>query len=251
MPDAFARTALLLGPAALDKLAAARVAVFGLGGVGGHAAEALARSGIGALDLVDGDTVSESNLNRQIVALRSTLGQPKARVMAARMRDINPDCDVTAHVTFFDAATAGRFDFTRYDYVLDCIDTVTSKLLLIELCHAAGTRVISCMGAGNKMDATAFEVADIYETSVCPLAKVMRQELRKRGIPALKVVYSKEPARPPQEDMRTSCKQNCVCPPGVARNCTKRRQIPGSNAFVPAAAGLVIAGEVVRDLVSI
>jgi len=223
MPDPFTRTELLLGPAALARLAAARVAVFGLGGVGGHAAEALARSGVGALDLIDGDTVGESNLNRQIVALRSTLGSHKARAMAARVGDINPACEVTARVIFFDADTASQFDFTRYDYVLDAIDTVTSKLLLIELCHAAGTKIISCMGAGNKLDPARFEIADIYGTSVCPLAKAVRGELRRRGIPALKVVYSREPplinARP-----------------------------PGSLAFVPAVAGLLMAGEVVREL---
>ena len=223
MPDQFSRTALLLGPAALKTLAAARLAVFGLGGVGGHAAEALVRCGVGALDLVDGDTVSESNLNRQIVALRSTLGSPKAEAMRLRARDINPDCDVKARVIFFDASTACQFDFTQYDYVLDCIDTVTSKLLLIELCHAAGTKLISCMGAGNKLDPSRFEVADIYATSVCPLAKAMRGELRKRGIPALKVVYSKEP---PVTNARP----------------------PGSVSFVPSAAGLVMAGEAVREL---
>jgi len=224
MPDPFlSRTALLLGPSALETLAAARVAVFGLGGVGGHAAEALARCGVGALDLVDGDMVSESNLNRQIVALHSTLGQPKARVMAERARDINPDCDITAHVLFFDTSTAGQFDFARYDYVLDCIDTVTSKLLLIELCHAAGTKIISCMGAGNKLDPSRFEIADIYKTSVCPLAKAVRQALRKRGIPALKVVYSREE---PATNARP----------------------PGSVGFVPSAAGLMMAGEAVREL---
>jgi len=223
MSSQHARTALLLGPAALENLTAARVAVFGLGGVGGHAAEALARCGVGALDLVDGDTVSESNLNRQIVALHSTLGLPKAEVMALRVRDINPDCAVTAHVVFFDAATAPQFDFTQYDYVLDAIDTVTSKLLLIELCRAAGTRIISCMGAGNKLDPARFEVADIYATSVCPLAKVMRQELRRRGIPALKVVYSREE-------------------PAVSA------RPPGSIAFVPSVAGLMMAGQAVQEL---
>jgi tRNA A37 threonylcarbamoyladenosine dehydratase len=223
MPDPHARTALLLGPLALDKLAAARVAVFGLGGVGGHAAEALARGGVGALDLVDGDTLSESNLNRQIVALHSTLGRPKAEVMAERVRDINPDCEVNAHAVFFDASTANAFVFTRYDYVLDCIDTVASKLLLIELCRAAGTRVISCMGAGNKLDPSRFEIADIYATSVCPLAREMRRELRRRGVPALKVVYSKEE---PVTNARP----------------------PGSVSFVPSVAGLMMAGEAVREI---
>jgi len=226
MPDPiFARTELLLGPAALEALAAARLAVFGLGGVGGHAAEALARSGVGALDLIDGDTVSESNLNRQIIALRSTLGRPKAEVMAARVRDINPACDITARAVFFDANTAAQFDFPRYDYVLDCIDTVTSKLLLIELCHAAGTKIISCMGAGNKLDPSRFEIADIYATSMCPLAKAMRHELRRRGIPALKVVYSREEP-------------------------TAHARPPGSVSFVPSVAGLLMAGEVVRELIS-
>jgi len=223
MPDQHARTALLLGPSALKKLSAARVAVFGLGGVGGHAAEALARAGVGALDLIDGDTVSESNLNRQIVALHSTLGQPKAKVMTDRVRDINPACDVTPYVVFFDASTADQFSFTQYDYVLDCIDTVTSKLLLIELCHATGTKIISCMGAGNKLDPSRFEIADIYKTSVCPLAKAVRHELRRRGIPALKVVYSRE------EPVTHS-------------------RPPGSVSFVPSVAGLMMAGEAVREI---
>ena len=223
MTDQHARTALLLGPLALETLAAARVAVFGLGGVGGHAAEALARSGVGALELINGDTVSESNLNRQIAALHSTLGQPKAEVMRLRALDINPACDAIAHAIFFDANTASQFDFAQYDYVLDCIDTVTSKLLLIEMCHAAGTRIISCMGAGNKLDPSRFEVADIYETSVCPLAKAVRHELRRRGIPALKVVYSRE------------------------QPVTNARP-PGSVSFVPSVAGLMMAGEAIREL---
>jgi len=225
MNEQHARTELLLGPAALVRMAAARMAVFGLGGVGGHAAEALARSGAGALDLVDGDTVSESNLNRQAVALHSTLGQPKALVMAQRALDINPACEANARAVFFDAATANQFDFAQYDYVLDCIDTVSSKLLLVELCHAAGTRIISCMGAGNKLDPTRFEITDIYRTSVCPLARVIRHELRKRGIPALKVVYSKEE------------------PVSNARP-------PGSVAFVPSVAGLVMAGEAIREMIN-
>ena len=224
MDNQHSRTEALLGTAAIEKLSRSRIAVFGLGGVGGHAAEALARAGIGALDLIDGDTISMSNLNRQLIALHSTLGQPKAQVMAARVRDINPACDVTARVLFFDAETANQFDFLRYDYVLDCIDTVTSKLLLIELCHAAGTKIISCMGAGNKLDPGRFEIADIYKTSVCPLAKAVRQELRKRGIPALKVVYSQEP---PVTNSRP----------------------PGSVSFVPSAAGLMMAGEAVRELI--
>jgi len=223
MPDQHARTALLLGPAAMNKLFRARVAVFGLGGVGSFAAEALARAGIGSIDLIDNDTVSLTNLNRQLCALHSTLGQPKAEVMRTRILDINPHCDVTAHICFFDDATADQFDFSRYDYVLDCIDTVTSKLLLIELCHAAGTPIISCMGAGNKLDPNRLAIADIYATSVCPLAKAVRQELRRRGIPSLKVVYSTEP---PAANHRP----------------------PGSVSFVPSVAGLMMAGEVVREL---
>ena len=219
-PTYLARTALLLGPQALERLAASRVAVFGLGGVGGHAAEALARSGVGALDLVDHDTVSESNINRQVVALRSTLGQRKVDVMARRVRDINPGCIVTAHACFFNADCQALFDFTRYDYVLDAIDSVTSKLLLVELCAVTGTKIISCMGTGNKLDPARLELADIYETSVCPLAKVMRHELRRRGVPGLRVVYSREE-------------------PAV------RCQPPGSVAFVPPVAGLMMAGEVV------
>jgi len=225
MNEQHTRTALLLGPAALETLARSRVAVFGLGGVGGHAAEALARSGVGTLDLIDGDTVSESNLNRQIVALHSTLGQPKAQVMAQRALDINPDCEANARAVFFDAGTASQFDFTQYDYVLDCIDSVTSKLLLVELCRAAGTKIISCMGAGNKLDPARFEIADIYSTSVCPLARVMRRELRNRGVPALKVVYSKEEP-------------------------VSHSRPPGSIAFVPSVAGLVMAGEAIKEMIN-
>jgi len=225
MPDFLARTSLLLGPAALSRLASARVIVFGLGGVGGHAAEALARSGVGAIELVDHDTVELSNLNRQLIALRSTLGHNKAEAMAARIRDINPACDVTANACFFDASTRARFDFARYDYVLDAIDTVTSKLLLAEICHTESVRLISCMGTGNKLDPARLTVADIYATSQCPLARIMRQELRRRGIPRLKVVYSTEE-------------------PAV------RCRPPGSTAFVPPAAGLLMAAEAVRELIA-
>ena len=225
MDERFSRTALLLGEAALEKLAAARVAVFGVGGVGGHAVEALARSGIGALDLVDSDVVSLSNLNRQIVALEDTLGRYKVDVAAERVAKINPNCRVTAHRVFFTPETAGQFDFSQYDYVADCIDSVTGKVQLIVSAKAAGVPIICAMGAGNKLDPTRFEVADIHQTSVCPLARVMRRECRVRGIKDVKVVYSREePIVIPT-------------PPG-------QKPVPGSTAFVPAVAGLIMAGEI-------
>jgi tRNA A37 threonylcarbamoyladenosine dehydratase len=244
-----ARTELLLGKDGVATLARARVAVFGIGGVGSYAAEALARAGVGAIDLVDDDVVCLTNLNRQLVALHSTVGKPKIEVMAARIADINPQCIVMPYAMFFDAASAPQFGFAAYDYVLDCIDTVSSKLLLIELCRAAGTPLLSCMGTGNKLDPTRLEVADIYSTETCPLARVMRHELRRRGIPALQVVYSKEPPLTPMEDKANSCKHHCVCPPGTKRNCAIRRQVPGSVSFVPGTAGLIMAGECVRCLI--
>lgn len=246
--EAFVRTELLLGRDAIERLQQARVAVFGLGGVGGYVVEALARSGVGALDLIDHDTVSVSNLNRQIFALHSTIGRDKADVAKERVLDINPDIQVTLWKTFYLPDTADQFDLTQYDYIVDAIDTVTGKIELIEQAQRAGTPIISSMGAGNKMDASAFEVTDIYKTSVCPLARVMRRELKKRGIKKLKVVYSKEPPITPLDDMSISCRTHCICPPGTARKCTQRRQVPGSNAFAPAAVGLIVAGEVVKDL---
>lgn len=246
--EAFVRTELLLGREAIERLQQARVAVFGLGGVGGYVVEALARSGVGALDLIDHDTVSVSNLNRQIFALHSTIGRDKADVAKERVLDINPDIQVTLWKTFYLPDTADQFDLTQYDYIVDAIDIVTGKLELIEQAQKAGTPIISSMGAGNKMDASAFEVTDIYKTSVCPLARVMRRELKKRGIKKLKVVYSKEPPITPLDDMSISCRTYCICPPGTARKCTQRRQVPSSNAFVPAAVGLIVAGEVVKDL---
>ena len=248
MLDQFSRTRLLLGAEGMERLHRARVAVFGLGGVGGYAAEALARSGVGALDLVDDDRVCLTNLNRQIYATRKTVGQYKADVAEKRVLEINPDCAVHIHKVFYGPETAAQFDFTQYDYVVDAIDTVTGKLALVQQAQAAGTPIISCMGAGNKLDPTAFEVADIYKTSVCPLARVMRRELKRRGIRRLKVVYSREPPLSPEEDPSLSCRGQCICPPGTARSCTQRRQVPGSNAFVPAVAGLILAGEVVKDL---
>ena len=248
MLNQFSRTQLLVGREAMERLFAARVAVFGIGGVGGYTVEALARSGVGTLDLIDDDKVCLTNLNRQIFATRKTVGKYKIDVARERILEINPDAVVNTYRTFYAPDTADQFDFTRYDYIVDAIDTVTGKLELIEQAHRCGTPIISSMGAGNKMEASAFEVADIYDTSICPLARVMRRELRRRGIPALKVVYSKEPAIPPIEDMSISCRAHCICPPGTARKCTQRRQVPGSNAFVPAAAGLILAGEVVKDL---
>lgn len=225
---------MIFGETAMKKLAASRVAVFGIGGVGGHVVEALARSGIGALDLIDNDRVAPSNLNRQIVATQSTIGQYKTEAAERRIHDISPDCEVRTYNTFFMPDTADEFDFTQYDYVVDAIDTVTGKIEIIMRAKAAGVPVISSMGAGNKVDPTAFEVADIYKTSVCPLARVMRREMKKRGVKALKVVYSKEEALTP-----------------IAGLCTdggSRRSTPGSNAFVPSVAGLIIAGEVIKDL---
>ena len=246
MLNQFSRTELLLGHDGMEKLYGARVAVFGIGGVGGYTVEALARSGVGTLDLIDDDKVCLTNLNRQIIATRSTVGKYKVDVAAERIHDINPDAVVNTYKTFYNPETASQFDFTQYDYVVDAIDTVTGKIELVEQANKAGTPIISCMGAGNKLNAAAFEVSDIYKTSFCPLARVMRYELRRRGIKKLKVVYSREQAMTPIDDMASSCRQNCICPPGTARKCTQRRQVPGSTAFVPAAAGLIVAGEVVK-----
>lgn len=247
MLNQFSRTQLLFGVEAMERLAGSRVAVFGVGGVGGYTVEALARSGVGAIDLIDDDKVCLTNINRQIIALKSTIGKYKVDVAAERIHDINPDCKVTIYKTFFMPETADQFDFSQYDYVVDAIDTVTGKIEIIMQAKAAGVPVISSMGAGNKLDPSAFEVADIYKTSVCPLAKVMRRELKKRGVRNLKVVYSKEQPIRPFEDMSISCRQHCVCPPGT-RKCTVRRDIPGSTAFVPSVVGLIIAGEVIKDI---
>ena len=237
MDQAFSRTALLLGAEAMEKLRSSRVIVFGLGGVGGHACEALVRSGIGAIDLVDDDQVAVSNLNRQLFATRSTLGMDKVEAAKARLLDINPELRVTTHKCFFLPETADRFDFTQYDYIVDAIDTVTAKLCLAEAAYRAGTPIISSMGAGNKLDPTAFEAADINKTSVCPLARIMRKELRKRGVKKLKVVYSREDALTPLE--------------AAEPDREGRRSVPGSTAFVPSVAGLILAGEVVKDLAGI
>ena len=248
MLNQFSRTELLFGKAAMETLASARVAVFGIGGVGGYTVEALARSGIGALDLIDDDRICLTNLNRQIHATRATVGKYKVDVAAARIAEINPDAVVRTFRTFYTPDTASQFDFLAYDYIVDAIDTVTGKLELVVNANDANTPIISSMGAGNKLDPTAFEVADIYQTSVCPLARVMRRELKQRGIRKLKVVYSREQPLTPIDDMAISCRTHCICPPGTARTCTQRRQVPGSNAFVPSVVGLIIAGEVIKDL---
>lgn len=249
MLNQFSRTQLLIGQKGMERLFNARVAVFGIGGVGGYTVEALARSGIGTLDLIDDDRVCLTNLNRQLLATRKTVGQYKVDVAEQRIHEINPDAVVHTYKTFYTPQTTEQFDFTRYDYVVDAIDTVTGKLELAEQAQKTGTPIISSMGAGNKMDAAAFEVTDIYKTSVCPLARVMRRELKKRGVRTLKVVYSKEAPMTPLDDMSISCQTHCICPPGTARKCTQRRQIPGSNAFVPSVVGLILAGEAVKDLI--
>jgi tRNA A37 threonylcarbamoyladenosine dehydratase len=231
----FSRTQFVLGSAAMEKLKNARVAVFGVGGVGGFTVEALARSGVGTLDLIDNDVVAASNLNRQIIALRSTVGQAKVQVMAERIADINPHCKVNARQCFYLPETAKEFDFTQYSYVVDAIDTVTGKIQLVMQAREAGVPIISCMGTGNKLNPMELEIADIYKTSVCPLAKVMRKELKDRGIPSLKVLYSKEIPQKPKEIM------------GMEQEST-RRATPGSVSFVPSVAGLIIASEVIKDL---
>ena len=228
MLNQFSRTQLLFGKEAMERLYNARVAVFGVGGVGGYTVEALARSGIGTLDLIDDDKVCLTNLNRQILATHKTVGKYKVDVAEERIHDINPDAVVNTYKTFYMPDTADQFDFSQYDYVVDAIDTVKGKLELVMQAQATGTPIISCMGAGNKLDASALEVADIYDTSVCPLARVMRAELRKRGVKHLKVVYSKEPALTPIDDMTISCGTHCICPPDTAHKCTQRRQVPVS-----------------------
>ena len=248
MLNQFSRTELLLGKDAMERLTNAKVAVFGIGGVGGYVCEALVRSGIGSFDLIDDDKVCLTNLNRQIIATRKTVGQYKVDVMKQRMLDINPEVQVETHKCFFLPENAEEFPFQEYDYVIDAVDTVTAKLEIILQAKKYNVPVISCMGAGNKLDASQFRVADIYKTKMCPLAKVMRRELKKRGVRKLKVVYSEEKPIRPLEDMSISCRNHCICPPGAAHKCTERRDIPGSVAFVPAVAGLVLAGEVVKDL---
>jgi tRNA A37 threonylcarbamoyladenosine dehydratase len=248
MLNQFSRTEILFGKEAMERLAGARVAIFGIGGVGGYTCEALVRSGIGAFDLVDDDKICLTNLNRQIIATRKTVGQYKVDAMRERMLDINPQVDIREHKCFFLPENADEFPFEEYDYVVDAVDTVTAKIALIMKAQEKGVPVISSMGAGNKLEPSMFRVADIYDTKVCPLAKVMRRELKKRGVERLKVVYSEEQPTRPIEDMSISCRAHCICPPGAARKCTERRDIPGSTAFVPSVVGLIIAGEVIKDL---
>ena len=247
----FSRTELLFGKEAMDKLAGSKVAVFGIGGVGGYVCEALVRSGVGAFDLIDDDKVCLTNLNRQIIATRSTVGKYKTDVMRDRMLDINPNVEVEVHKCFFLPENADDFPWDSYDYVVDAVDTVTAKIALVMKCKEKNIPIISSMGAGNKLDGSQFKVADIYKTKVCPLAKVMRRELKKRGVKKLKVVYSEEIPTRPIEDMAISCRNNCICPPGAEHKCTERRDIPGSVAFVPSVAGLIIAGEVAKDLIRV
>lgn len=251
MLNQFSRTELLFGKEAMEKLNQSRVAIFGIGGVGGYTVEALARSGIGTFDLFDDDKVCLTNINRQIIATRKTVGKYKVEVMKERILDINPKAVVNMHQTFYTPEVAEQYDFSEYSYIVDAIDTVTGKIELVLRAKQSNVPIISCMGAGNKLDPTKFEVTDIYKTSICPLAKVMRKELRVRGIEKLKVVYSKEIPTKPIEDMSISCRSHCICPPDVQRKCTDKRQIPGSNAFVPSVAGLIIAGEVIKDLTGV
>ena len=248
MLNQFSRTQLLLGQGAMERLARSRVAIFGIGGVGGYVCEALVRSGVGAFDLIDNDKVCLTNLNRQLIATRKTVGKYKVDVMKERMLEINPDVKVNVHQCFFLPENAEDFPFEAYDYVVDAVDTVTAKIEIVMQAQRKNVPVISSMGAGNKLEASQFRVADIYKTKMCPLAKVMRRELKKRGVKKLKVVYSEEKPIRPLEDMSISCRKHCICPPGAERKCTERRDIPGSVAFVPSAAGLIIAGEVVKDL---
>ena len=246
MLDRFSRTQLVFGKEAMYRLKGSRVAVFGVGGVGGYTVEALARSGVGAIDIIDDDKVCLTNINRQIIATTKTVGKYKVDVAKERIEEINPDCKVTAFRTFYMPETADQFDFTQYDYVVDAIDTVTGKIALIENAKKAGTPIISSMGAGNKVDPTAFEVADIYKTSVCPLARVMRYELKRRGIKKLKVVYSKEKTITPIADEDPNGENGCL---SKADKVPGKRQVPGSTAFVPSVAGLIIAGEVIKDII--
>lgn len=248
MLNQFSRTELIFGSEAMEKLSSVRIAIFGVGGVGSYTAEALARSGVGTLDLIDDDKVCITNINRQLFATRKTVGKHKVDVAKERLKEINPEICINTYKTFYLPETSNQFDFSQYDYVVDAIDTVKGKIELVIRANETKTPIISSMGAGNKVDATAFKVSDIHKTKVCPLARVMRQELKKRRIKKLKVVYSEEIAIKPIEDMAISCKTKCVCPPGTVRKCTHRNQVPGSNAFVPPVVGLIIAGEIIKDI---
>ena len=249
MLNQFSRTELVIGKEGVEKLNNTKVAIFGLGGVGSFVLEGLVRAGIGNFVLIDDDKICLTNLNRQILATRKTVGQPKVEVAKQRILDINPDANVEIHQEFFMPETEGILD-NSIDYIVDCIDTVTAKIELVIRADKLNIPIISCMGTGNKLDPTRFEVTDIYKTIVCPLAKVMRKELRSRGIKKLKVVYSKEEPVRLNETTENSCKHNCICPPGTKRKCTIRNQVPGSVSFVPSVAGLIIAGEVVKSILN-
>ncbi len=245
----FSRTELLLGAEGLRKLSLSKVAVFGIGGVGTYVVEGLARSGVGHLVLIDDDCICLTNINRQLHATTKTVGKLKVEMMRERVLEINPEATVTTFQSFYLPEKADELIDNDYDYIVDAIDTVTAKIDLVVQAYTRNIPIISCMGAGNKLDPTQFEVADIYQTSVCPLAKVMRKELKKRGIPALKVVYSREQPLEPVPTENSSCATGCICPSGATRTCTTRNQIPGSVAFVPSVAGLIMAGEIVKDIV--
>ncbi|MBR3002653.1 MAG: tRNA threonylcarbamoyladenosine dehydratase [Clostridia bacterium] len=250
MLNQFSRTELLIGKEGIEKLSKAKVAVFGIGGVGSYVVEGLARAGIGNFILVDDDKVCLTNLNRQIIATKSTVGQAKVEVAKARILDINPEANIEIHQEFFMPDSNEILD-KSVSYIVDAVDTVTAKIELVVRANKLDIPIISCMGTGNKLDPTRFEVTDIYKTSVCPLAKVMRKELKKRGIEKLKVVYSKEEPIKPEQYAESSCKTNCICPPGTKRKCTIRNQVPGSISFVPSVAGLIAAGEVIKDIICI
>lgn len=249
MLNQFSRTELLIGTEGLNKLQNAKVAIFGIGGVGTYAAEALARSGVGNFVLVDDDKICITNINRQLIATRKTVGKVKVDVMKERILEINPNANVETFQKFYMPDTADELIKPDYTYIIDAVDTVTAKIDLVMKANEMNIPIISSMGAGNKLDPTAFEVADIYKTSVDKLAKVMRYELKRRNIKKLKVVYSKEPAMKPLEYAHASCKSNCVCPKDSARTCAIRNQIPGSISFVPSVVGLIIAGEVIKDII--
>lgn len=245
----FSRTELLIGTEALKKLENSKVAVFGIGGVGSYAVEGLVRSGVSKFVLIDDDCICLTNINRQLHATRKTVGRPKVEVMKERILEINPNAEVEVYQKFYLPDSANEMIHDDYDYIIDAIDTVTAKIDLIVNAGKMGIPIISCMGAGNKLDPTQFEVADIYSTTICPLARVMRKELRQREVKSLKVVYSKEIPIKPVETETSSCSSSCICPKGTARTCTIKHQIPGSISFVPSVAGLIIAGEVIKDLI--
>ncbi len=251
MLNQFSRTELLFGKNAMEKLFNSHIAVFGIGGVGSYTVEALVRSGVGAIDIFDDDKVCLTNINRQLFALRNTVGKYKVDVAEERLLDINPNVKIKKHIVFVTKENIDDIDFSNLDYIVDAIDTVTAKISLVEKANEYNIPIISAMGAGNKIEPTKFEVTDIYKTEVCPLAKVMRSELKKRGIKKLKVVYSKETPIKLKETDNLCNENNCICPPDAKRKCSKRRQIPGSNAFVPPVVGLIIAGEVIKDLINI